>query len=52
MDWARDRTHGVVLPYTNLSGEQWKELYRDAALTEQKVNWAIPLYPFPLSAAR
>lgn len=51
MNWAGNRPHGVVLPYTYLSGEQWKELYRDAALTEQKVR-AIPLYPFPLSAAR
>ena len=49
MDWAGNRPYGVVLPYTYLSGQQWKELYRDADLTEQSVDRAIPLYPFPFS---
>lgn len=49
MDWAGNRPHGVVLPYAYLSKEQWKALYRDADLAEQKVDRAIPLYPLPFS---
>jgi len=49
MDWVGNRPHGVVLPYNYLSGKRWKELYRGAGVTEQKVNRAIPLYPAPFS---
>jgi ubiquinone/menaquinone biosynthesis C-methylase UbiE len=49
MDWVGNRPHGVVLPYTYLAREQWKKLYCEAGLAEQKINQAIPLYRVPFS---
>lgn len=49
MDWVGNRPHGVVLPYAYLSKEQWKTLYDNAGLSEQRLEQAIPLYPLPFS---
>ena len=49
MDWVGNKPHGVVLPYAYLSERQWKDLYRDAGLTEQKLDRHIPIYPASFS---
>jgi SAM-dependent methyltransferase len=49
MDWVGNKPHGVVLPYAYLSSAQWKKLYSDAGLTEEKTNRKIPLYAAPFS---
>jgi SAM-dependent methyltransferase len=49
MDWVGNRPHGVMLPYNYLSGQQWQKLYRDAGLTEVRVERKIPIYPVPFT---
>lgn len=49
MDWVGNRPHDVELPYAYLSGDQWRELYRDAGLAEVKTDRSMPLYPAPFS---
>lgn len=49
MDWVGNRPHGVILPYTYLSEQEWHKLYRNAGLIELQVEREIPLYPVPFS---
>ena len=49
MDWIGNRPHGVVLPYTYLSREQWVKLYGYVGLKEARTESAVPIYPAPFS---
>jgi SAM-dependent methyltransferase len=50
MDWVGNRPHGVVLPYSYQSREQWNAHFAAAGLRVSDWNPTIRLYPFPLSA--
>ena len=50
MDWVGNRPHGVVLPHTYQSRDQWNGLFAEAGLRVREWNSRIPLYPFPFSA--
>jgi len=47
MDWVGNAPHGVSLRYNYLSRNQWKQVFRSAALFEDSVETNIPLYFFP-----
>lgn len=47
MDWVGNRPHGVVLPYSYLSSEQWRRLFRTLGLTVSQWSDRLKLYPGP-----
>jgi ubiquinone/menaquinone biosynthesis C-methylase UbiE len=49
MDWVGNRPHGVVLPYNYQNKRQWERHFADCALSAERLNSDVPLYPFPFS---
>jgi SAM-dependent methyltransferase len=47
MDWVGNARHGVPLPYGFWSQAEWREAFRDAALSVEAVRRRLGLYPMP-----
>ncbi len=49
MDWVGNRPHGVVLPYSYWSEQQWRSEWSVLGLHPARYQSRLGLYPFPFS---
>ena len=49
MDWIGNAPHGVVLPYTYWSRQEWQACFDRLRLVCRRCTTALPLYPAPAS---
>lgn len=49
MDWVGNARHGVRLPYSYWTPQEWENAFRDAGLTRSAQRDHLGLYPWPAS---
>jgi SAM-dependent methyltransferase len=47
MDWFGNARHGVPLPYTFWSQEEWRHTFSDLGLSVDAETWSLGLYTWP-----